>query len=100
MFGISGFELFIIVVFIIMVFGPSKMPDIIKIAGNGIKKYRKVKSEMDQVIQDEIVDPVMKVANEPDKPDSNNQKPLLDTASKEESETSKKSNVAEEKDNG
>lgn len=64
MFGISGFELFIIVVFIIIVFGPNKLPEIIKIAGLAIKKLRNVKEEMDSVLHEEIIDPVMKVAND------------------------------------
>lgn len=64
MFGISGFELFIIVIFIIIVFGPNKLPEIIKIAGLGIKKLRKAKEEMDSVLHEEIIDPVMKVAND------------------------------------
>lgn len=68
MFGIGGFELFIIVIFIFVVFGPKKLPEVTKIAGLAIKKFRKAKSEMDKVLQEEIVDPVMKVANEPDPP--------------------------------
>lgn len=68
MFGIGGFELFIIVVFIFVIFGPKKLPEVTKVAGLAIKKFRKAKSEMDKVLQEEIVDPVMKVANEPDKP--------------------------------
>ena len=68
MFGIGGFELFIIVVFIFVIFGPDKLPEIIKLTGTGIKKFRKAKAEMDKVLQEEIVDPVMKVANEPDPP--------------------------------
>lgn len=76
MFGIGGFELFIILVFIFVIFGPKKLPEVTKIAGLTIKKFRKAKSEMDKVLQEEIVDPVMKVANEPDKPKtSNNKKP-------------------------
>ena len=72
MFGIGGFELFIIVLFVLVVFGPKKMPEITRLAGLGIKKFRKAKSEMDKVLQEEIVDPVMKVANEEDKPVKSN----------------------------
>lgn len=63
MFGISGFELFIIVVFILIVFGPSKFPEMIKIAGLGIKKFKKAKEEMDSILHEEIIDPVMEIAN-------------------------------------
>ena len=68
MFGIGGFELFIIVVFIFVIFGPKKMPEVTRYAGLAIKKFRKAKAEMDKVVQEELVDPVMKVANEPDPP--------------------------------
>ena len=68
MFGIGGFELFIIVVFIFVIFGPKKLPEVTKIAGLAIKKFRKAKAEMDKVVQEEVIDPVMKVANEPDPP--------------------------------
>ena len=68
MFGIGGFELFLIVVFIFVAFGPQKMPEVTKYAGLAIRKFRKAKAEMDKVLQEEIVDPVMKVANEPEKP--------------------------------
>lgn len=74
MFGIGGFELFIIVVFIFVVFGPDKLPEIIKIAGLLVKKFRKAKSEMDSILKEEIVDPVMKEANKPDNPTKNKNK--------------------------
>lgn len=80
MFGIGGFELFIILVFAFVIFGPKKLPEVTKIAGLAIKKFRKAKSEMDKVLQEEIVDPVMKVANEPDKPKEN--KPAKSESSK------------------
>ncbi|MDO5328958.1 MAG: twin-arginine translocase TatA/TatE family subunit [Coriobacteriia bacterium] len=66
MFGIGGFELFIIIVFIFVVFGPDKLPQVTKLAGRGIKKFRKAKAEMDKVVKEEIVDPVMEEANKPD----------------------------------
>ena len=79
MFGIGGFELFIIVVFIFVIFGPKKLPEVTKYAGLAIKKFRKAKAEMDKVVQEEVIDPVMKVANEPDppkdKPNPNKTKP-------------------------
>lgn len=88
MFGIGGFELFIIIVFAILVFGPSKMPEATKYAGRAIKKIRKAKAEMDKVVQEEIVEPVMKVANEPDDVSSQN-KSLPKTST---SDDSKKTN--------
>lgn len=90
MFGIGGFELFIIVVFIFVIFGPDKLPEIIKIAGMGIKKFRKAKSEMDKVLQEEIVDPVMKVANEPDPPKKTEEKKNSESKAKTSAKTSEK----------
>lgn len=71
MFGIGGFELFIIVVFIFVVFGPDKLPEIIKIISLGIKKFKKAKAEMDTILKEEIVEPVMKEVNK----DEENSKP-------------------------
>lgn len=70
MFGIGGFELFIIVVFAFVIFGPNKLPEVIKYAGLAIKKFKRAKAEMDKVLNEEIVEPVMKIANEPDEPKS------------------------------
>ena len=100
MFGIGGFELFIILVFIFVIFGPNKLPEVTKIVGMGIKKFRKAKAEMDQVLQEEIVDPVMKVANEPDPPkkEKPKEKETKSTSESKESNT-KKSNTTKTKSN-
>lgn len=94
MFGIGGFELFLIVVFIFVVFGPDKMPEITKLAGAGIRKFRKAKKEMDQVLQEEVIDPVMKEANKPDPPKQQNKKK---TSSATSQKTAAKSKTATNK---
>ena len=95
MFGIGGFELFIIVVFIFVIFGPKKLPEVTKYAGLAIKKFRKAKAEMDKVVQEEVIDPVMKVANEPDPPKEKT-KPK-ETKSESVKNKSQNSDIAEKK---
>lgn len=98
MFGIGGFELFIIVVFIFVIFGPDKLPQIIKYAGLGIKKFRKAKAEMDHVLQEEIVDPVMKIANEPDPPKEDKEKEIkTENKTDTKKSTSNKTNTTSKK---
>ncbi len=53
MFGIGGFELFIILVFGFLIFGPDKLPDIAKTVGKGIARFREAQKEMNEAIGDE-----------------------------------------------
>ncbi|WP_251212746.1 twin-arginine translocase TatA/TatE family subunit [Adlercreutzia murintestinalis] len=46
MFGIGGFELFLILLFGFLVFGPDKLPEIAKTAGRAIAKFRTAQDEM------------------------------------------------------
>lgn len=57
MFGIGGFELFLIILFGFLVFGPDKLPEIAKTLGMAINKFKKAKEEMDGVIREEVFDP-------------------------------------------
>lgn len=57
MFGIGGFELFLIILFGFLIFGPDKLPEIAKTVGMAINKFKKAKEEMDGVIKEEIFDP-------------------------------------------
>lgn len=64
MFGIGGFELFIILVFGFLLFGPDKLPEIAKTVGKGIARFREAQQEMNDTIGGEkIFDP-----NNPDEP--------------------------------
>lgn len=58
MFGIGGFELFLILLFGFLVLGPDKLPEMAKTAGKAINKFRNAREEMDKVIKTEVVDPV------------------------------------------
>ena len=58
MFGIGGFELFIILIFGFLIFGPEKLPEIAKTVGKGIAHFRQAQNEMNEVIKStDIYDP-------------------------------------------
>ena len=53
MFGIGGFELFIILLFGFLIFGPDKLPEIAKTVGTAISKFKKAQDEMSAVLKSE-----------------------------------------------
>ena len=57
MFGIGGFELFVILVFGFLIFGPDKLPAMAKTLGKAISKFKNAQSEMTTVIKQEVYDP-------------------------------------------
>jgi len=58
LFGIGGFELFIILIFGFLIFGPEKLPEIAKTVGKGIAHFRQAQNEMNEVIKStDIYDP-------------------------------------------
>lgn len=57
MFGIGGFELFLILLFGFLIFGPDKLPAMAKTLGKAINKFRTAQQEMSQVIKTEVYDP-------------------------------------------
>ncbi len=64
MFGIGGFELFIILVFAFLIFGPDKLPEVAKTVGKAIARFRSAQEEMNSVIKStDIFDP-----NDPEQP--------------------------------
>lgn len=46
MFGIGGFELFLIIFFAFLIFGPDKLPEIANTVGKAIAKFKNAKDEM------------------------------------------------------
>ncbi len=67
MFGIGGFELFIILIFGFLIFGPDKLPDIAKTVGKGIARFRQVQQEVnDSLGNEKLID-----LNNPDEPIKN-----------------------------
>ena len=49
MFGISSWELVIIALFVLLAFGPDKIPDIFKLLGKAMKMFREAKSQVEEV---------------------------------------------------
>ena len=56
MFGIGGFELFIILLFGFLIFGPDKLPEIAKTVGTAISKFKKAQDEMSAVLKSEVME--------------------------------------------
>ena len=60
MFGLSGFELFLILLFGFLIVGPDKLPAIAQTIGRAIAKFRSAQEEMNKVVKTEIYDPMSK----------------------------------------
>lgn len=58
LFGIGGFELFVILLFGFLIFGPDKLPEMAKTLGAALRKFKQAQSEMESVIKGEILDSV------------------------------------------
>lgn len=58
MFGIGGFELFLILLFGFLIFGPDKLPQLAKTIGLAVQKFRSAQDEMSKVVKTEIYDPM------------------------------------------
>lgn len=58
MFGIGGFELFLILLFAFLIFGPDKLPQLAKTLGMAIRKFRDAQDEVNRVVKTEIYDPL------------------------------------------
>ena len=57
MFGLSGIEIFLILLFGFLIFGPDKLPQIAKTIGKAVRKFRSAQEEMNKVVKTEIYDP-------------------------------------------
>lgn len=57
MFGLSGIEIFLILLFGFLIFGPDKLPQIAKTIGRAVQKFRSAQEEMNKVVKTEIYDP-------------------------------------------
>ena len=57
MFGIGGFELFLILLFGFLIFGPDKLPQLAETVGMAVQKFRSAQDEMNKVVKTEIYDP-------------------------------------------
>lgn len=53
MFGIGPWELILILVIALVVFGPGKLPEVGKALGNGLKEFRKASDNIKEEVQRE-----------------------------------------------
>ncbi len=58
MFGIGSEELFIIIIFSILVFDPDKLPEAGRRLGRAFRYLRKTKQDMQDVVQKEVIRPL------------------------------------------
>lgn len=68
MFGISGGELAIVLVFGFLLFGPDKLPQMGRTIGRALRQFRETQEKLTAVVQTEVVDPMAAAANAPKKP--------------------------------
>lgn len=54
MFGISGTELALIVVFILIIFGPDKLPELARTLGKAMRVFKTAQEDMERVIKAEM----------------------------------------------
>jgi sec-independent protein translocase protein TatB/colicin import membrane protein len=54
-FGISGFELLIIVAFVLIIFGPDKLPELAKTVGAAMRMFKGAQEDMERVIKAEMI---------------------------------------------
>lgn len=57
MFGISGLELVIIVLFIFFIFGPDKLPELGRMLGKALRMFDEAKTEVEIVMKTEVLRP-------------------------------------------
>ena len=79
--GIGTFELVLILVIILMIFGAGKLPDVIKMLGSGVKSFRKSMTGQDE--------------EEEEKQEQSKQELLEDSKSSEESLTPERERQAD-----
>ena len=63
MFGIGGTELFLILLFAFLIFGPDKLPGMGRTLGRALRQFRNAQEGFSQVVQSEIVDPATQAMN-------------------------------------
>lgn len=54
MFGISGTELFMIVVFALLIFGPDKLPEFARTIGKVMNEFKRAQESMESLIKAEM----------------------------------------------
>lgn len=61
MFGIGDQELFLIILFAFLLFGPDKLPGMGRTIGRALRQFRTAQEGVTKVVQSEIIDPIQNV---------------------------------------
>lgn len=72
MFGIGETELFMIVLFGFLLFGPDKLPGMGRTIGKALRQFRQAQEGFTEVVQSEVMDPLSNAVNEGMGDDSKN----------------------------
>ena len=62
MFGLGDQELFLIILFAFLLFGPDKLPGMGRTIGRALRQFRTAQEGVTKVVQSEIIDPIQNVA--------------------------------------
>ena len=65
MFGIGDQELFLIILFAFLLFGPDKLPGMGRTIGRALRQFRNAQQGVTKVVQSEIIDPIQNAAETP-----------------------------------
>ncbi len=98
LFGISGGEVFIVLLFILLFFGPKKIPEIARFLGKGINEIKKVQREFNDEINRSSNENISKdIQKDIDKYKENAKSKNMDSISEDqESITDEDSNINDE----
>ncbi len=72
-FNIGPFELILVLVIVLILFGPGKLPDIGNAIGKGVREFRKASSDLEDSIRGEVTSAVEPAAT-PAKPAEDKEK--------------------------
>ena len=65
MFGIGDQELFLIILFAFLLFGPDKLPGMGRTIGRALRQFKNAQQGVTKVVQSEIIDPIQNAADTP-----------------------------------
>ena len=85
MFDVGGFELVVIILAIILLFGPKSIPKFMQQVGRGVRQFRKAQEELTQQIRDISADAAIQDALSVDAPPRPIVTPVADGVSRERS---------------
>lgn len=70
MFGMGGAELLVILLFAFLIFGPDKLPELGKMAGKALKRFKEAQNDVNEVVEENLYKPIKKAmdAEMDDKP--------------------------------